>query len=138
MGATPGTYTGTGSLILDDMPLNAEQISVILGNSVRLAVLGACETGRRDGVNVWSGVALGLVKARVPAVVANQFTILDNCTIAFDQQFYEAALVGGISLEEAVSAGRIAAYTVDPNGRDWGVAVLLCWLLGSSVLEKRD
>lgn len=124
MGSTPGTYTGTGSLILDDTALTAEQISVILGNSIRLAVLGACETGRRDGINIWSGTALGLVKAQVPAVVANQFTILDNCAIAFDEQFYEAALVGGLSLEEAVSAGRIAAYTAEPNGREWGVPVL--------------
>lgn len=124
MGSTPGTYTGTGSLILDDIALTAEQISVILGNDIRLAVLAACETGRRDGINIWSGTALGLVKAQVPAVVANQFTILDSCAIAFDEQFYEAALVGGLSLEEAVSAGRIAAYTVEPDGREWGVAVL--------------
>ncbi len=120
----PGTYSGAGAVALFDAEVGAEQLGVNLrGNGVRLAVLGGCETGRRDGINVWSGVAPALVKAEIPAVVANQFPITDACAIAFSKQFY-GALVGGLPIERAVSAGRIAAYNADPNGRDWGVGVL--------------
>lgn len=123
-GDLPGTYTGTGALALDDQRVEAEQLGINLrGNGVRLAVLGGCETGRRDSVSAWSGIASALVKAEVPAVVANQLSIQDECAIAFSNQFYQA-LVGGHSIERAVSAGRIAAYNADRYGRDWGVPVL--------------
>lgn len=124
MGDLPGTYSGTGALALDDDYVEAEQLGINLrGNGVQLAVLGGCETGRRDGVSVWSGVAPALVKAEIPAVVANQYSILDKSAIALSRGFYQA-LVGGLSIERAVSAGRIAAYNADPGGRDWGVPVL--------------
>jgi hypothetical protein len=124
MGDLPGTYTGAGSLALYDQAVGAEQLGINLhGNGVRLAVLGGCETGRRDGVNVWSGIAPALVKQQIPAVIAYQLPIKDACAIAFSKQFY-GALVGGLPIERAVAAGRIAAYNADPNGRDWGVAVL--------------
>lgn len=124
MGATPGTFVGNGALALDDQLIGAEQLGVNLrGAGIRLAVLGGCETGRRDGVNIWSGVAPDLVKAEIPAVVANQFSVRDDCAIAFAKHFY-GALVAGLSIEQAVSAGRIAAYNADTGGRDWGVPVL--------------
>ena len=124
MGDLPGTYTGTGKLALYDQAVDAEQLGINLrGNGVRLAVLGGCETGRRDGVNVWSGIAPALVKQQLPAVLANQLPIKDACAIAFSKQFY-GALVGGLPIERAVAAGRIAAYNADKDGRDWGVPVL--------------
>jgi len=124
MGDLPGTYTGTGKLALYDQAVDAEQLGINLrGNGVRLAVLGGCETGRRDGVNVWSGIAPALVKQQIPAVLANQLPIKDACAIAFSKQFY-GALVGGLPIERAVAAGRIAAYNADKEGRDWGVPVL--------------
>jgi len=124
MGDLPGTYTGTGKLALYDQAVDAEQLGINLrGNGVRLAVLGGCETGRRDGVNVWSGIAPALIKQQIPAVLANQLPIKDVCAIAFSKQFY-GALVGGLPIERAVAAGRIAAYNADKDGRDWGVPVL--------------
>lgn len=124
MSDLPGIYTGTGGLALFDQSIDAEQLGITLrGNGVRLAVLGGCLTGRREGVNVWSGIAPALVKAEIPAVVANQYKITDQCAIAFSRQFYRA-LVGGLPIERAVSAGRIAAYNADKTNRDWGVPVL--------------
>jgi hypothetical protein len=124
MGDMPGTYTGVGSLALYDQAVDAERLGINLqGNGVRLAVLGGCETGRRDGVNVWSGIAPALVKQQIPAVLANQLPIKDVCAIAFSKHFY-GALVGGLPIERAVSAGRIAVYNADRDGRDWGVPVL--------------
>ena len=56
-------------------------------------------------------------------MLANQLPIKDVCAIAFSKQFY-GALVGGLPIERAVAAGRIAAYNADKEGRDWGVPVL--------------
>lgn len=124
MGDIPGTYSGIGSLALEGETVAADQLGINLrGNGIRLAVLGGCETGRRDAVSVWSGIAPALVKAEIPAVVANQYSIRDICAIAFSRQFYRS-LVGGMDIERAVSAGRIAAYNADVSGRDWGVPVL--------------
>lgn len=124
MGARPGTYTGVGFLAFGDERIDAEQMGINLrGQGIRLAVLAGCHTGRRAGVSVWSGIAPALVKMEIPAVVANQYTITDKCAVAFSHQFYQA-LAGGLSIERAVSAGRIAAYNADKTGRDWGVPLL--------------
>ncbi len=124
MGDIPGTYTGSGALAFEDQAVDAEQLGINLrGSGVRLAVLAGCETGRRDAVSVWSGIAPALVKAEIPAVVANQYSIRDTCALAFSRQLYRS-IVGGVGVERAVAAGRIAAYNAEPEGRDWGVPVL--------------
>lgn len=124
MGERPRTYIGSGTLALADRRVSAEELAMNLqGNGVRLAVLAGCETGRRGGINVWGGIAPTLIKCAIPAVVANQFSISDTCAIAFSRHFYQA-LAGGLPIERAVAAGRLAAYNADPAGRDWGVAVL--------------
>ncbi len=74
-------------------------------------------------MSVWSGIAPALLKERIPAVVANQYGIQDRCAIAFTRAFYQA-LAGGLPIERAVAAGRIAIYNTDNHGRDWGVPVL--------------
>ena len=105
MSDLPGIYTGEGALAFFDQMVPAEQLgSNLRGNGVRLAVLGGCETGRREGVSVWSGIAPVLVKANIPAVVGNQYKISDKCAIAFSRQFYRA-LVGGLPIERAVERG---------------------------------
>jgi RNA polymerase subunit RPABC4/transcription elongation factor Spt4 len=115
-------------------PIAAAQLAVNLqGHGVQLAVLGACQTGRRDGQNVWSGVVATLMEVGIPAAVAMQYKIWDRASIAFSRSFYEA-LATGTPLDWAVSAGRITAFNLchpkrdDPElgkfWRDWGVPVL--------------
>ena len=124
IGPRPGTYTGNGFLAFQDQRVEAEQLAINLhGQGIRLAVLAACQTARRDGYTIWSGIAPALIKADIPAVVANQYNIKDTTAIAFSQQFYQA-LAGGLPIERAVTAGRISAYNQDKTGRDWGVPVL--------------
>jgi hypothetical protein len=124
MADEPGTYTGKGFLAFEDQLVDSEQFAINLRqHHVRLAVLGGCETGRREGISIWSGIAPALMKVDIPAVVANQYAITDDSAIAFSRSLYQA-LAGGLPLERAVSAGRIAVYNADKTGRDWGVAVL--------------
>ena len=127
MGAQPGTVEGEGVIILDDgygdpAPLNAGQLALQLRRAgVRAAVLGACRSGRRGDVNVWSSVATALLKAELGAVVGMQYTIRDESAIAFAGEFYRA-LVAGLPVDEAVTNGRLAIARDDVRG--WGVPVL--------------
>lgn len=91
---------------------------------VRVVVLGACESGRRDGVSAWTGIAPALVERGVPAVVAMQYEVLDDHAIAFSQMFY-TSLASGLSIDEAVSAGRLAMLGKSrEDDVEWGVPVL--------------
>jgi len=121
-------------------PMTAESLAVNLQNrGVQLVFLGACETGRRDEQNVWSGVAVALMAAGIPAVLAMQYKIWDESAIAFSRTFYKA-LAAGLPLEQAVSSGRIAVFNRCDSlqdkqyWRDWGVPVFYCRVRGNFVL----
>jgi hypothetical protein len=133
------SIVGQGEIFLVDdnggpAPCPADQLAVHLhGSGVQLAVLDACHTGRRDVKNVWSGVVAALMEAGIPAVVAMQYKIWDDAAIAFSRSFYQA-LAAGLTLDQAVWAGRLATFNlVHANRedgelgqywRDWGVPVL--------------
>ena len=122
-----GKGEGKGFIILDNGSneaalMSAGQLALRLRQAgVRAAVLGACHSGRRDHVNVWSSVAAALLKAELGAVVGMQYPIQDDSAIAFAEAFYRA-LVSGLSMDEAVTSGRMAIPLTDSRG--WGVPVL--------------
>ena len=132
-GGASGTYgsrEGAGYIVLEDesgkaSAVPAERLALLLQNrGVRLAVLGACQTGTRDSVNPWTGVATALVRAGIPAVIGMQFKVLDVNNIAFNRQFYQA-LAQGNEIDFAVNAGRLAMLArAGDDDRDWGVPVL--------------
>jgi CHAT domain-containing protein len=123
---------GTGSLILfkdkadrSPAPFPASLLAKYLQKAgIRVAVLGACESGRRDGVSPWTGVAPSLIKEGVAAVVAMQYKVSDRLAVPFSKRFY-TALASGLSIDEAVSLGRLEMYReADNGGIDWGIPVL--------------
>jgi hypothetical protein len=144
MGIAFGSKAGDGSLVLADESnraaiLPAHSLAEVLrSKGIRLVVLGACETGRRDGQNVWSSVVASLLKAGIPAVVAMQFTINDALAAAFSEAFYHA-LVAGLWIDEAMAVGRLAiraeALATSPDVRDWGVPVLYLRAPGGAVFN---
>jgi hypothetical protein len=144
MGVAFGSKAGDGSIVLADesnqaVMLPADRLAEVLrGKGIRLVMLGACETGRRDGQNVWSSVVASLLKAGIPAVVAMQFTINDALAAAFSGAFYHA-LVAGLTVDEAVAVGRLAiraeALATSPDVRDWGVPVLYLRAPGGAVFN---
>jgi CHAT domain len=144
MGIALGSKVGEGSIVLADesneaVMLPADHLAEVLkSKGIRLVMLGACETGRRDGQNVWSSVVASLLKAGIPAVVAMQFTINDALAAAFSEAFY-CALVAGLWIDEAVAVGRLAvraeALKTSPDIRDWGVPVLYLRASGGAVFN---
>ncbi|MHC2842897.1 CHAT domain-containing protein [Bradyrhizobium diazoefficiens] len=135
---------GQGALLFADaageaFPVSSTKLAELLkSKGVRLAVLGACEGGRRDGINMWSGVAAALLRVGIPAVVAMQYSIDDNLAAAFMTAFYQS-LVAGSLIDEAVAIGRAAirikAADSKPEIRDWGVPVLYLRSPGGAVFN---
>lgn len=130
LGEALGSVEGEGYLALVDESGGAELFPAdklaqnLRGRGVRLAVLGACEGGRRDQVNVWSGIAPALNRAGIPAVVGMQYTIHDENAIAFMRRLY-AGLAAGETIDAAVADGRLAILNRGgQDERDWGVPVL--------------
>lgn len=110
---------GTG-----DFYPGAELAQLLRDAGVRLAVLGACETGRRNGQNVWSGIAPALAHVGIPAVVANQFKIKDTSATLIASKLYHRVLAGH-TVDEALFEARQAVYQFKGLAyRDWGTPVL--------------
>jgi CHAT domain len=103
----------------------SQQLAQLLRDAqVRLAVLGACDTGRRDGQNVWSGLAPALVRQNLPAVIANQFPIRDSNATLITAKIYPFLLTG-YTIDEAVYEARKSIFQAKGVvERDWGTPVL--------------
>ncbi|MBM4430151.1 MAG: CHAT domain-containing protein, partial [Chloroflexi bacterium] len=143
-GEAYGSVEGEGSILLHGEggiaePFPAEKLALCLrGRGIRLAVLGVCESGRRDAANAWSGIAPALTRAGIPAVLAQQLKIRDTSAVHFHRAFYRTLAAGG-SVDQAVTDGRLAIvnHSADDE-RDWGVPVLyLCLDTPDAVLFLR-
>jgi hypothetical protein len=104
---------------------DAGRLAQILRDAgVRLALLGACDTGRRNATNVWSGIAPALTREGIPAVIANQFRIRDVSAILIAAKVYHR-LLAGFSVDEALYEARQAIFqSSNVVQRDWGTPVL--------------
>jgi CHAT domain-containing protein len=119
-----------GRLYLEDPqgnsdPYPAQQLAVLLGNAgVRLVVLSACESGRRNGRMTWSGLAPALTRERIPAVIANQYKIQDTAAILLSARLY-LRLLSGYTVDEALFEARQAIHNAGTLEQpDWGAPVL--------------
>jgi hypothetical protein len=124
--------SGMGELIFEDaegrkQTLAADVFRQIVGRrSLRLVFLNACETGMGIGgeLDFTRGVAPMLIAGGVPAVVANQYAVLDPSATAFAQHFYWA-LACGRRVGDAAREARVAvSYSITGEAIDWAVPVL--------------
>ena len=106
-------------------PVETQTLRELLCNrGLQLVFLNACDTARDANQQLNRGVASALVEGGLPAVVANQYKVLDPSAVAFAQQFYWA-LANGATLGEAAREARIAVnYSIDGEIIDWAVPVL--------------
>jgi hypothetical protein len=119
-----------GQIILEtkdyeSYPYGSQALAQLLKDAgVRLTVLGACDTGRRDGQNVWNGIAPALIRQSVPCVIANQFTIRDSSATLIAARIYPF-LLAGYTIDESLYEARKAIFqTRGLLERDWGTPVL--------------
>jgi CHAT domain-containing protein len=99
-------------------------LRLVAGRGLKLVVLNACETGRGSRTDFLRGVAPALLAGGVPAVLANQYKVLDSSATAFTRHFYWA-LAKGHSLGAAAREARVAvSYAKGAEPMDWAVPVL--------------
>jgi len=90
--------------------------------ALALVVLNACESGRAGERDPFSGVAQGLVRTGIAAVLAMQFRIADKAALLFTEAFYEA-FVKGDPLDRAVYEAR-ESLLQEGFEAEWGNPVL--------------
>jgi len=120
----------TGSLFLVDgrgrsVAVDTDRVLRLLaGRALKLVVLNACETGRGGRTDFLRGVAPALAAGGIPAVLANQYKVLDSSATAFTRHLYWA-LAKGHSLGAAAREARVAvSYAKGAEPMDWAVPVL--------------
>lgn len=119
-----------GFLLLEDgrgrpKPVDAATFRQIVGRrGTDLVFLNACESGRGGRVAFNRGMAPALVAAGVPAVVANQYAVVDSAATTFARELY-AGLARGRSLGDAVREARVSiGHSLGTGSLDWAVPVL--------------
>lgn len=127
-----GEYSETlgGCLVLENElheaePINIDRLAKLFeGKPIRLVVLNACQTAEAADSDISMGVAQGLVRIGVPAVIAMQFKILDESALDFTKEFY-TTLADTFQVDRAVSEARQSMFINLEGGRiDWGIPVL--------------
>ena len=97
---------------------------VVCGRGLSLVFLNACESGTGGRADFNRGVAQALVAQGVPALVANQYSVLDASATVFARQFY-LGLARGLPLGECAREARIAVgYGLQGESIDWAVPVV--------------
>lgn len=115
-------------MVLDDGQGNADERTApvlakkLVETGVRVAVLGACLTARRDQVNLWSSTAANLINGGIGAVIGMQYVVKNSSAEAFSKAFYEA-LALGYPVDQAVTKGRLAIFEQE-DFRGFGTPVL--------------
>lgn len=104
--------------------LSGQYLGTILHDeqTLRLAVLNACEGGRTGTNDPFAGVAQSLVQQGVPAVIGMQFEVTDQAAITFARDFY-TAIADGYPVDAALAEARKAIYSLG-NDIEWGTPVL--------------
>lgn len=98
--------------------------SLLSGRGLSLVVLNACQSARGSRGDLARGVAPALVAAGVPAVVANQFNVLDAAALVFARELYRSLALGR-ALGDAAREARLAVRCDPACGPvDWAVPVL--------------
>lgn len=121
--------TRNGVLLFEDSDRYAEAISgerlaTILhdARSLRLAVLNSCSSARMGTDDPFTGVGQILLQQGIPAVIAMQFDITDQASLALSHTFYKA-LAEGYPVDAALAEARKAIVARSDNV-EWGTPVL--------------
>ena len=119
-----------GSLVFEDGSGGSFQLAerslreIFCGRGVSLVFLNACQSGSGGKADFNKGVAQALVSHGLPALVANQYSVLDSSATSFAQHFYWA-LAQGMGVGQAAREARIAVNcSLQGDVIDWAVPVV--------------
>jgi hypothetical protein len=119
-----------GFLVFEDelgrpYPLGQRSVrEIFCGRGLSLVFLNSCQSGTGGRADFNRGVAQSLVAHGLPALVANQYSVLDSSASSFANFFY-ASLAQGYSLGHAAREARIAVnYSMQGELIDWAIPVL--------------
>lgn len=122
--------TQEGSLVFEDAGGGEYRLGersvreIFCQRGVTLVFLNACQTGSGGRADFNKGVAQSLVAHGLPALVANQYSVLDSSATHFAQHFYWA-LAQGMTIGQAAREARIAVnYSLQGEMIDWAVPVV--------------
>lgn len=122
--------TGIGSLLFEDGNGGSVEVperslrEIFCGRGVSLVFLNACQSGSGGKADFNKGVAQALVSHGLPALVANQYSVLDSSATSFAQHFYWA-LAQGMGVGQAAREARIAVNcSMQGDIIDWAVPVV--------------
>ncbi len=110
---------------------------IVCRRGIRLVCLNACETGRGGRQDFSRGVAQALIAGGVPAVVANQYPVLDVSATAFSRHFYWA-LAMGHTIGDAAREARVSVnYAISGEAIDWAIPVVFARNPAQRLCEPR-
>ncbi|MGQ0698815.1 MAG: CHAT domain-containing protein [Panacagrimonas sp.] len=122
--------TGVGSLVFENENGQAVEVperslrEIFCGRGISLIFLNACQTGTGSRADFNKGAAQALVSHGIPALVANQYSVLDSSATSFAQHFYWA-LAQGMGVGPAAREARIAVNcSIHGESIDWAVPVV--------------
>ncbi len=132
--------TQDGLLVFEDEQGRGNEVSATYlatllhdADTLRLAVLNACDGARASRTDQFSGVAQSLLQQGVPAVVAMQFEISDDAALTFAKEFY-GAFAEGLPVEAALAEARKSMFA-QQNDSEWATPVLYLRSVGSDIFE---
>jgi len=121
---------GEGNLMFvnengSEYPLGERSVREIFrGRGLSLVFLNSCESGRGGRADFNKGIAQSLVAHGLPALVANQYSVLDSSATSFAQHFYWS-LAQGMTIGQSAREARIAVnYLLHGEPIDWAVPVV--------------
>ncbi len=126
-----GAYkNGKGYLLLEKEDGGARAVDsgtiveMLSGQGVRLLVLSACQSGKKSSKEAYADIASNLAKAKIPAVLAMQYPILDKSATKLASVFYQA-LASGKPVDLALTEARTGMKNAEKsNGIDFATPIL--------------
>lgn len=122
--------TEKGYLLFEDGSSGPVRLSahalrgLFCGRGLRLVFFNSCQSASGGRSEFNGGVAQSLVSHGVPAVVANQYSVLDASATWFSQTLYWA-LARGMSIGQAAREARVAvSCSMQGDPIDWAVPVV--------------
>ncbi len=126
--------TDGGTSLLDERSAR----ELLCQRGLDLVFLNACQSSAANSADFNKGLAQSLVAHGIPALVANQYSVLDTSATSFAQFFYWA-LARGMSLGRAAKEARISVnYSLQGDPIDWAVPVLYARDSNDCLLSQPD